>query len=423
MDKVLDSLESAIAGARFLVDGNAYSHSTVRNWYRNRDRRDVAVNFEHIDLKEKSLRDLVQVMKCRLRGYTNKKTGQIGNGLFLVLGGTLGNAYMDVSDFAKMLVVASAKIGPQRVAGLFSGWVKGVPLRTKEYVLFEGITVSGPITCRGLSIFSQDTPPPNSLDLPITDPMRHELIVGVREVDVAPAIYMPSFESPTDIEPNPWKQPCLQNWPHIDPATFWDRRCEAMSLALGSFVGWRTVWPDWEELNAFTVGRHASSIVKGNFRAFRRNTDLSRELLEESMALEEIRSGAGTRRLDLAIHRWRESHLGTLEDQLIELRIALEAIYADGRDGVRATVASRCAWHLGETYEERRAYNDAVSKVYRDASRVVHAGTVKYANQDESVVSQCRNACRAAILKILKNGMPCWTELTLGRSIEDPPAR
>ena len=83
--------------------------------------------------------------------------------------------------------------------------------------------------------------------------------------------------------------------------------------------------------------------------------------------------------LDLGIARWRRSKQPTTEEeQLIELRIALESVLlADDRGAVGEKsyrLATRGAWLLGETFEQRKDYFHSLRKAYGFASRVLHAG-------------------------------------------------
>ena len=106
-------------------------------------------------------------------------------------------------------------------------------------------------------------------------------------------------------------------------------------------------------------------------------------------------------RLDTAISRWLKSKrfMEPLSDKLIELRIALEALYLEdesGENGFR--LATYGAWHLGSNFEERRKYHKTFRKAYKSASRAVHAGTLK----DAPEIKIVQNFCREAILKRLQ---------------------
>ena len=101
-------------------------------------------------------------------------------------------------------------------------------------------------------------------------------------------------------------------------------------------------------------------------------------------------------------------------DQLIDLRIALEALYG-GRGPELAFRVSTCgARHLGRDLDERRHYRDLLAKAYSTASRIIHAGEVKGPSVAQSLKDGL-DACRKGVLKCLEEGrIPNSDELLLG---------
>ena len=94
----------------------------------------------------------------------------------------------------------------------------------------------------------------------------------------------------------------------------------------------------------------------------------------------------------------------------------MEALYArKGERSLAAGIALRGAWHLGQTFAERIGYRDLLRKVYADASNVIHAGEPKHASREEALVERGQEACRQGILKILRDGVPDWEHIVLGK--------
>ena len=130
-------------------------------------------------------------------------------------------------------------------------------------------------------------------------------------------------------------------------------------------------------------------------------------------------------RLDLCIARWLRSKQATAkEEQLVELRIALESVLLSDDKGVvgekRHRLATRGAWLLGETFEERRAYFRTLRDVYDFASSVLHAGSPKANKKEElaKAIREAQNLCRAAILRIASaRAMPDWSDVVLGKGL------
>ena len=134
--------------------------------------------------------------------------------------------------------------------------------------------------------------------------------------------------------------------------------------------------------------------------------------------------GAGGKRkeLDQAISRWMKSKQSSQDsDRLIELRIALEALYGKGAMNEKAfRVSTYDAWHLGGTVDERRHIRETLLKAYDDASRAIHAGELKHTKRDEQLLPTAQAFCLRGILKRLeKPEAPAWDELILGGLTED----
>ena len=124
------------------------------------------------------------------------------------------------------------------------------------------------------------------------------------------------------------------------------------------------------------------------------------------------------------IARWRRSKRSpSTNEQLIELRIALESVLLSDDTGAsekRHRLATRGAWLLGETFDQRESYFKTLTCVYGYASSVIHGETpkVKKGRNLESDIASAQDLCRDAILQLAAaNGMPksdYWSTLILG---------
>ena len=124
--------------------------------------------------------------------------------------------------------------------------------------------------------------------------------------------------------------------------------------------------------------------------------------------------------LDVAIDWWIRSKIDSRPYQpkhykLIELRIALEALYLRGSSSdISSRLPIHAAWHLGTDYSERKHYHKTLRKVYKDASSVIHAREISYKKEDWWRFSLAQNICRKGILKRLEElEEPKWEELIL----------
>ena len=119
------------------------------------------------------------------------------------------------------------------------------------------------------------------------------------------------------------------------------------------------------------------------------------------------RAAASGPRLETALYRWNRSTQPNqaFPNQLIELRIALEALYAGpGRTEATFRLAAHGALHLGRDYEDRLCYRKKFREVYGLASGAVHGDDMKPTQASRTKLEEGRDACREGILKCLADG-------------------
>ena len=137
--------------------------------------------------------------------------------------------------------------------------------------------------------------------------------------------------------------------------------------------------------------------------------------------------------LDRAIRRWRNSLTQRNPvDQMIDLRIALEALYLADHISLELgfRLSNRAAWHLGKDVEDRKELQKLFKTIYDMSSTSVHSESIndrkirKVTNLDRTeFITKSQDLCRDAILKFLKSkNLPTkkgdwsdyWSDLTLG---------
>ena len=132
-------------------------------------------------------------------------------------------------------------------------------------------------------------------------------------------------------------------------------------------------------------------------------------------------------KLQIPIGRWIKSKTSqTLEDTVIDLGIALEALYlSDGtREQISLQFRLRASWFLGKDKEHRKRLIDEFKAIYDLRSRAVHSGMIPKKvkirkGEDPTTTSEfiakAQDLCRESILKILEDGeFPDWNDLILG---------
>ena len=141
--------------------------------------------------------------------------------------------------------------------------------------------------------------------------------------------------------------------------------CESLSLSYGSCVRCKETWRDYGELREFSGlssrGREPASVVEDKLP----EASVTQREFEEAWKLHLQRKGRkGKDGLETAIGGWVSSKRpeASLQDQFIDLRIALEALYLDGssRNEMSFRIATYGAWHQGGEAEERCRNDEAL---------------------------------------------------------------
>lgn len=137
------------------------------------------------------------------------------------------------------------------------------------------------------------------------------------------------------------------------------------------------------------------------------------------------------KKLQIPIERWIKSKAGdTPEDQIIDVAIALEALYlSDISEPTELSFRLRlyAAWLLKRDKIQRQKLMKDFTQIYEWRSSVVHNGKLPekkisrnkkrpYTQEEISeFITKAQNLCRDSILKILEDReFPDWNDLILG---------
>ena len=390
---------------------------------------------EAISVPDRELNDVVSALAPMIAPYISQETGAIGNGLYKLRGTQASPRLPSVEDYAKVLVLAATRLGPERATGLFAEWTEGRAIRVWQCALLKGTTTEGalrPVDGLCLDTLSNSNSEfPRSLALQIKPhDIEHEQFAnrGILSIEheTGPALYCPDDEVTSSFEFPP--PPKVRN-PELASLSL-AGLCRAMSVEANSFVDWFRGWWDYGDTGAFFLnpgGSHTYQDVRDVSSSL-----ISEEQLARSLELHGLLDGFTL--LDLGIARWRRSkRASTREEQLVELRIALESVLlADDQGAVgekRHRLAIRGAWLLGETFGQRRNYFHSLRDAYDYASKVIHAGSIKKKDQEarDRAITEAQDACRAAILRIAAaKAMPPWADVILGKGflrLPESPAK
>lgn len=425
MGSLVECLETCVRQSTFdMGDSGRIGWSDVRQLHQRRRWTDLGqplLDATKVEVPKGPFSDLREELLPVLAGFLHEETGRIGNGLHLITGGLMDMACPTLGNFAKLLIRGAAGLGSERVVELLVGWVSGEPIRLRMCALLEGADVDGHVSLQG-GVHLEKLPLSSS-DLPASLPFRaptatvSDYMGGVVlsvDCEMSPSLYVPTDE---EVQWHSHRTASFKlangQLPHMSLDSF----CGSMSLACGGYVDWFLQWWDHGDLGAFDLG---SGSVNYKYRSGRSRLIFSQGHMNVARQIHQLRYSTGGPRdnLELAIRRWIRSMSQTTDsDKLIELRIALEALYEIGglnEKGFR--IATYGAWHLGNTFEERCKYRETLRNVYDDSSRAIHAGKLKHAAKNRELVSDAQNICRDGILKRLREAeAPKWDELILGK--------
>ncbi len=393
--------------------------------YARKRRREYGLpDTDAIGIPVSTLMDIVSELTPMVAPYTSQESGAIGNVFYTMLGTQASPRLPSVKQYAKVLVLAASRLGPERAVDLFAGWVEGRPIKVWLCALLKGARTEGelrPVDGLCLDTLSRNGEEfPRSLYVQIDEhDIRYEqyaqrAILSL-EHETGPALYSPDDETAGFPLFPPSPEICN---PELSSVSM-DGMCRAISVEINGQVDWFRVWWDYGDVDAFFLNpghSHSWKDTSGSSPIL-----VTGEHLERALALHGLLDGFTL--LDLGIARWRRSKRATtVEDRLVELRIALESVLLpDDRGAVgekRHRLAIRGAWLLGETLEQRKSHFRSLRDAYDFASSVLHAGKLNRKGEEarDKAITEAQDICRAAILRIAKDqAVPDWTDIVLGK--------
>ena len=366
------------------------------------------------------LDQIVPIFRNLLGSFVDNETDRIGNGLVNLAGGF---PEPPLGDFVQILIRASAVLGGERVAELLVGWVQGKPVKYQTISLLNGVTIDQPLILQeGLRMYQLRQSsnelaahlPARSLDMHGIHAMLGRVALSI-ECEAGPALYLPS-------NGDAFSNNVKHTWAggQIDNLSV-DSFCEAMSLACDGCVRWQFSWRDFGDVREFLIVSGGTSFT--NVPIWTNASGFTQENFEHAREMHNLRNTREKNKpsLDTAVRRWikSKSSESSLSDQLIDLRIALEALYLDNTEGeLRFRLASHGAWHVSHGAEERKQNFQTLLQTYKLASSAVHGGDVKTNDKNKTLLENAQSLCQQGIMKRLKEKAdPKWNDLIMGGNI------
>ena len=137
------------------------------------------------------------------------------------------------------------------------------------------------------------------------------------------------------------------------------------------------------------------------------------------------------KRLDLALRRLRDStERIELEDKVIDVCIALEALFMEGELwNQKKTVSRRASWHFADSHPERERIRTLLKEFYDHRDKIVHGNAPDNPTQEEkdqhrAQLADIENVVRASLKTMVSKGRPQdWEDSKDLKTIRHDPPR
>ncbi len=338
--------------------------------------------------------------------------GQIGNGFAYFLGGP---TIMGAATLARKSAKAVAILGPERVAQLLRCWSNNERVPYRKHIVLSGATIDERFFVDGGVVVDRLPDTAAGVAARMPDLSNH---FGQLEWTNAVVLSIDCEGWPAFCRPNETEQGRSSAIGGIWIETP-ERFGAALSLAADHAISCNIAWSESKDAEAFDLISGGSMF---SLQARRRPVvNLTKEHLEVAMDLSrrQFNDWTMSRKVAIAVSRWvRSKGHGSLTDQLIDLRIALEALFVpDGSNQeLRFRLALHGAWFLGSDFKDRKRIFGTLRDVYDLTSKAVHAGEVNLKASNQTLTEEGQSLCRAAILKRLdQTEEPDWEDTILGQ--------
>ncbi len=422
-------LQRAVQESTFVdvVTGQSYSIAQIQLWHMNSPLANgsrLLTPYYKTRVPDHFLGPLTDGLSQVLDAYV--VNGEIGNGIATLVGGPIT---LSISNLIQDLIHGCAILGTKVAANRLQMWADGELIPYRRCVLLTGLSIERPIgTANGMSFESL---PKDSGQLRAHLPIFSEDMFAPRSLREAVKVSVDGLGGPAWFRPSEYEtgELTLQRTSAYGPLSdeFYDALCRAISLSCNGAVDWVGAWPECEATSPFgTLGRTTVGMWRiREHHPMPHRVPMSQEQLDfaEDLLLNGGVAEISSPRLNIAMDRWANSKRRVQPiDQLIELRIALEALYVPagasaGEFGFR--IATNGAWHLGANVAERQHYYDVLKQAYGLTSSAIHAGKVDLKESDSQLLVDAQNICRKGIIERLsQKAEPQWNAMILGSELD-----
>ena len=368
---------------------------------------------------------LVATLGSMLARFINADDGDelVRTNIGLIAAGVGGPT--PLASLAESVLTSAVLIGSDRTVARLRAWANGEPVTYTKFIVLSGLRIEGDQQRfhveEGFTIHSLPT---NQADLLALD--APEMWVGspmslIPSPPGGPYIYgAPAMIVEMTLGPvfSKSKEMSLENRTaasgplgQLDSLGVHAPPFAGLSLACNSLVSPSCAWNRFpQEVQSFAPWARLTAnhtvLYHGDLSLTPPSSKLTCESLARSIDIAQrvVDHGLGNKSRT-ALARWAKSMQGQFADQFIDLRIALEALYApDGGAGeISYRLQTRCARHMAKSFNDRLAIAREVKDFYNTASRFAHGSRadtppeIKHQRQLE----RAQKICRDALIKII----------------------
>ena len=216
---------------------------------------------------------------------------------------------------------------------------------------------------------------------------------------------------------------------------FYEKFCMALSLACNTPVQIALRWRFLAEDKIFNLSYSGFSGTGYVYHSFQdRFPAVEQVQIDKAKCLYNNLANPNSNiaeKLKIPIDRWIKSKTsGDSEDKIIDLAIALEALYLSGISEpteLSFRLRLHAAWYLRKKIKDRKELMRDIGRIYKWRSAVVHKGKLpekkiskkkkRPYTQEEitEFITMTQNLCRESIKKVMEDGkFPDWNNLILG---------
>ena len=423
MSKLVSKLDSAIEQSHFEIQsGQKISARNFQSLFQDpkHERNQLNRLFElaNLNIPDEAINIVNVELPEIFAPYIDYKEKSVGIGLSHIVGGIYP---MPLSILSRRLISASIKLGTEKVQRHIEIW------KDKNEIQFNILATITSVTSKeivsiddGIQIIPSNQFSEEQIrifGMPTLPTGRHDILS-----ENWSCLSLKSRGGPALFQPNSNYKKNIVTLENKIPNITVESYCQALSIVCKGYIRPINEWIEVGELEAFHNEVGLSTPI-GTSRTFVQEIKIKESDLIEACSIHKKINKMSSIFNKLAIERWIDASREESNqiDRFVSLRTALESLYLPGeQSGEKGfKLATRCAWHLGDSSPKRTEIFNETRKFYNVSSTLVHGGKLKKKDNADELFSKALEHCHGGIMKMLSKGkVPKWEEIIFGSLIE-----